>query len=140
MRNSQFQNIVQQGDAVLDDSDKTYIVPAGESWLIKSIYAKLISTGTAGNRQMDVLITDAADVIVAKFVAGAVQAASLTREYVFAPTHPQETAFTVGVMLRALAGDLVIPAGYKIRVYDSAAIAAAADDLTVRILVSKQIE
>lgn len=137
MRTTPFPNIVQQADAALDDSDKTLTVPAGKQWGLRSVYAKLISTATAGNRQLDVLVTDAADNIVAKFVAGAVQAASLTREYIFAPQHPQETTFTGGVMLRALAGDLVLPAGYKVRVYDSAAIAAAADDLTLRFLVEE---
>src|SRR3972149_4756849 len=129
-RTTRFPNIVQQADAALNDSDKTLTVPAGKAWAVKSVYASLVSTATVGNRQLDVLVTDAADNIVAKFVAGAVQAASLTREYVFAPEHPQETAFTGGVMLRALSGDMVLPAGYKVRVSDSAALDAPADDLT----------
>jgi len=87
-----------------------------------------------------VLVTDGSDNIVAKFVAGAVQAASLTREYVFAPQLPQETGFTGGVMLRALSGDMVLPSGYKVRVYDSAAIGAAADDLTARLLVDEMTD
>ena len=139
-RQGPFPNIVQQADAALNDSDKTLTVPAGKQWGLRSVYAKLISTATVGNRQMDVLVTDGSDNIVAKFVAGAVQAASLTREYVFAPAQPQETGFTTGVMLRALAGDLVLPAGYKVRVYDSAAIDAAADDLTVRLLVEEMTD
>lgn len=140
MRNTRWFNIVQSVDTALNDSDKTITVPAGKQWVLKSLYAKLISTATVGNRQLDVLITDDGDNIFAKFVAGAVQAASLTREYVFAPEHPQETGFTNGGMLRALAGELALPAGYKIRIYDSAAIDAAADDLTVRLLVEEQIE
>lgn len=140
MRTTPFPNIVQQADAALNDSDKTLTVPAAKQWGLRSVYAKLISTATVGNRQMDVLITDASDNIIAKFVAGAVQAASLTREYIFAPQHPQETAFTGGVMLRALAGEMVLPAGYKARVYDSAAIDAAADDLTVRLLVEEMTD
>ena len=140
MRTTPFPNIVQQADALLNDSDKTLTIPAGKAWGLRSVYAKLISTATVGNRQLDVLLTDGSDNLVAKFVAGAVQAASLTREYVFAPQHPQESAFANGVMLRALAGDCVLPAGYKVRVYDSAAIDAAADDLTVRLLVEEMTE
>lgn len=139
MRTGPFPNIVQVGDATLNDSDKTYTVPAGKSWRVQSVYAQLISTATAGNRQLDVDIGDGTN-LVAKFKAGAVQAASLTREYLFAPQHPQETSFTGTLMLRALAGDLILPAGYTVRVYDSAAIAAAADDLTVRILVEEMTE
>ena len=139
-RNTPWQNLVLQADAALNDSDKTFTVPAGKQWLVKHIYAKLISTATAGNRQMDILFTTAADVVVGKVVAGAVQVASLTREYTFAPECPQETTFTSGVMLRALPANLVLPAGYKIRVYDSAAIAATADDLDIQALVEERTE
>lgn len=140
MRTTRWFNILQQSDTALDDSDKTLTVTAAKQWRVASVYAKLISTATAGNRQLDILITDASDNEVAKFVAGAVQAASLTRTYVFAPQHPQETGFTGGLMLRALAGDLILPAAYKVRVYDSAAIDAAADDLTVRLLVEEMAD
>jgi len=115
MRATLWDNIIAKADVAADDSDKTFTVTALRQWWIRSIYVKQVSTGT--------------DAIVAKYVAGAVQAATLTREYVFAPGHPQETAFTKGVMLRALSYGLILPAGYKIRVYDSAAIAAAADDM-----------
>ena len=140
MRTTRFFNIVQVADATLNDSDKTLTVPANAQWRLASVYAQLITTATAGNRQVDILCTDASDNEIAKFVAGAVQAASLTRTYVFAPLHPQETAFTNTLMLRALAGDLVLPAGYKVRVFDSAAIDAAADDMTVRLLVEEMTE
>lgn len=139
-RTTRWLNITQQADAAANDSDKTLTVPAGKSWGLRSIFAELVSTATGGNRQLDVLLTDPSDNVVAKCVAGAVQAASLTRDYVFAPQHPQEAAFTNGLMLRALAGDVVLPAGYKVRVYDSAAIDAAADDLTVRLLVEEMTE
>ena len=138
MRNTPFENIVLQSDVALNDSDKTLTVTASRQWRIKSIYVKLISTATVGNRQVDVLITDAADLPMAKLVAGAVQAASLTREYIFAPANPQETGFTNGVMFRALPDQLTLPAGYKVRVYDSAAIAATADDMDVNMLVEEQ--
>ena len=137
MRNTRWFNITQQSDAALNDSDKTLTVTAGKSWLIRSIFVQLISTATAGNRQVDVLLTDASDNILFKYQAAAVQAANLTRQYMFAPSHPQETGFTGAVMLRAIADNIVLPAGYKIRVYDSAAIDAAADDMTVRLLVEE---
>lgn len=139
-RNTRWENIIQVSDAALNDSDKTSTVTAGKQWAIKSIYAQLISTATVGNRQLDVLITDASDNELSKLVAGAVQAASLTRTYVFAPYNPQETAFTNGLMFRALPGGLILPAGYKIRIFDSAAIDAAADDLTIRLLVEERTD
>ena len=139
-RTGAYPSIVQQADAAADDSDKTLTVPAGKAWRLRSLFARLVSTATAGNRQLDVLITDESDNVLGTYKAGAVQAASLTRDYIFAPGHPQETGFTGQVMLRALAEAWTLPAGYKVRVYDSAAIAAAADDLTVRLLVEELAE
>ena len=131
----------QQSDATADDSDKTFTVPAGKVWFVKAIGATLVTTATVGNRQLDVLLTDDSDNTLIKYAAGAVQAASLTRYYYFAPLHPQDTSFSgAGIMYRALAGDLALPAGYKIRIYDSAAIAAAADDLTVRVMIEELTE
>jgi hypothetical protein len=140
MRTGPYENLVLQADAALNDSDKTFTVTTGEQWWIKSIYASLVSTAVVGNRQLDVLITDASDNPVCKAVAGAVQAASLTREYVFAPGNPQETGFTNGLMYRAIPDRLVLPAGYKIRIYDSAAIDPTHDDLTVRLLVEDRTD
>ena len=128
------------GDATANDSDKTYTVPAGRAYTVRSIGVRLVTDATVGNRQLDILITDASDNLHLKFAAGAVQAASLTRDYVFGPGLPNDTAFAAGAMARAIPQDLVVPGGFKIRVYDSAAIAAAADDLTVRILVQETVE
>jgi hypothetical protein len=139
-RNTPFLNLVLQADVAADDSDKTLTVPAGKQWHVRSIGARLVSTGTVGNRQLDVLITDGSDNLLIKLAAGAVQAASLTRDYTFAPGLPNDTAFANGAMARALPLNLVLPAGYKVRVYDSAAVDAAADDLTVRALVEEWSE
>lgn len=133
-------SISQEADAVENNSDKTLTVPSGRAWRVGSIAATLVTTDTEGNRQLDVLITDGSGNVVAKYVSGAVQAASLTRVYVFAPSHPQETGFTNGLMLRSLMSNLILPATFKIRVYDSAAIDPSADDMTVRLLVETMSE
>jgi hypothetical protein len=137
MRTTPYLNLTQQSDATADDSDKTFAVPSGKQWHVRSIGVRLVTTATVGNRQLDILITDGSDNLLIKLAAGAVQAASLTRDYTFAPGLPNDTSFANGAMTRALPENLVLPAGYKIRVYDSAAIDAAADDLTVRILVEE---
>ena len=120
-------------DTLPNDSDKTFIVPAGAEWHVISASILMVTDATVGNRLMTMLITDASDVTVIQYVAGAVQAASLTRTYLFAPAHPNETAFTNLVMLRSLSDQLMIPAGFKIRIFDSAAVAVATDDMTVRL-------
>lgn len=140
MRTGPYPNMALYGDATANDSDKTYTVPALREWRIESIYAKIETSADVGDRQLDVLLTDDNDNVIAKYVAGAVIAASLTREVLFAPGQPQETTFTGTLMLRNLADGLILPAGYKMRVYDSAAIAATADDLTVRIVVEEMRE
>lgn len=130
---AQFANIEQDADAAADDSDKTFTVPADEQWRLISIYVLLTSTSDVGDRQLDIEITDGTNLLM-KAVAGAVQPESNAYTYVFALGNPQETSFTNDVMYRLLPSGLILPAGYEIRVYDSAAIQAAADDMTVRIL------
>lgn len=126
-------------DVALNDSDKTLTVPAGTRWALMSCHVRLVSTAVAGNRQLAILITDASDNTLLRYVSGGTQAASITMDYNFAPGHPNETgaASNNGNQLRALAEGLKLPPGYKVRVFDSAAIDAAADDLTVRLLVER---
>lgn len=125
-------------DITADDSDKTFTVPVSEEWTILSIMIEFTSTATAGNRQMRVRYTDDADARLAEINAGAVQAASLSRFYTFAPGVVDQAAF-VGTALSTALPQMILSAGQKIRVLDSAAIDAAADDMTVRIQYLKRV-
>ena len=128
-------NIVMQADVALNDSDKTFTVPAGKLWCLKFLQAKLISTATVGNRQMRIEIGDGTNLLwYINF--GTTQAASLTRYYYAAADLPNDVAFSVD-KIRAWMLTWVLPAGYTIRLYDSAAIAAGADDLEFRLLVEE---
>ncbi len=122
-------------DVTDDDSDKTFIVPVDRQWLVESIYVTLASTAAAGNRQLAVQILTAADVVVAEARAGAVQAASLTRRYQFALGAENMLAFMDTSFLTVGLPPLILPAGYKVRVWDNKAIAAAADDMHVQMMV-----
>jgi len=64
------------------------------------------------------------------------QAASLTRNYYAGPNLPDDAAFDASNRAHMLFDPrgIILPAGWTVRVFDAAAIAAAADDLTVRIL------
>jgi hypothetical protein len=119
-------------DVAADDSDKSFTVPANYEYKISNIFVTYISTATAGNRQLVVEITDGTNVI-AQARVGIVQTASLTRYYNFSKTMPELTAFRDTDYLSTMLPDLILPATYVVRVYDKAAIAAAADDMTVRI-------
>lgn len=118
-------------DAVANDSDKSWTVPDGEMW--KIIYANviLVTTATVGNRQIRFSVSDADGNDVGYIPAGAVQAASLTRSYGFMQGIYRETAFIDSMIQVPIPTDLYLPSGYTVRFYDSAAIAAAADDMTV---------
>ena len=126
-----------QSEAVADDSDKTFTVPAGKQWTIKSIYALLVSTATVGNRILTVLFTKADNTTVLEIRAGVAQAASLTYRYGLFPGAAFNTTVANNFSLTPIPPDFVLPAGYKVRIYDSAAIAAAADDLTLQMLVDE---
>ena len=120
-------------DASANDSDKTFIVPTNTRWLINWIHIALVTTATVGNRQIKLEILDAADNVRMDSHAGVVQAASLTRHYEYMKGIFREAAFIDDAIQVPLPTDLAIPAGWKVRVYDSAAVDAAADDMTVSI-------
>lgn len=126
-------------DDSANDSDKSVTVPDGEVWQLDWLHAMLLSTATVGNRQMvlGVYTNAAVPVMLGDWHAGAVQAASLTRHYMFQPGMYRETTFVDGEIQIALPQKLVLHPGWTLRVYDSAAVAATADDLTISYQVTK---
>ena len=120
-------------DEALNDSDKTIIVPAGEIWQLLSVYAELIATGDAGNRQVELHVRDDSQDVIGIFPAAAVQIASATEYYNWGVAGDLlETVATYHYLPLA---PTVLPPSYEMRIFDSAAIQAAADDLTIQILV-----
>lgn len=123
-----------QADVAANDSDKSFTVPGGVDWRIKHVRAELTTTAAAGNRRVVVEIQDASLNVLARIQAGIVQAASTTVAYNFAPGLADQTVTVNGDLNTALA-DLRLNAGEIIRVYDIAAVDAAADDMDVRIML-----
>lgn len=126
-----------QGDADANANAKTYTVPAGEEWIVQSIYVSYTSDATAGNRQLAVQVLDASDNVLADFRAAAVQAASLTRVYMFGAFH--DTDFRDTDYLGVGMPPLVLSAGQKLKIFDKANNGngiSAADDMTVRAQVA----
>lgn len=126
---------IKQSDTSVNDSDKALTVPAAQEWIVRSIRVKLVSDGNAGNRQICIEFRDDSDVIVYSVRAGAVQAASLTRYYHFANGAADLTSFRDTDYLSNSMPEIHLPAGYDIRVYDKAAVAAATDDMDVHVMV-----
>jgi hypothetical protein len=119
-------------DVADDDSDKTQVVPSGARWYVTSVEVNLAASADVGNRQVEVHFLTAGDAIVARTTAGAVQAADATVVYNFGIDQARETSVVAGVLNGPLPA-MILTEGMKIRVYDSAAIAAAADDMHVAI-------
>lgn len=126
-----------QTDVTANDSDKTFTVPANKVWNVLSIFAKLVTDATVGNRTLKILITTATDVVIWDSGVAGNQAASLTKLYKGILGGQIKDNLALGDAELPLPSELVLPAGYKIRVYDSAAIAVAADDMDVHILVDE---
>lgn len=122
-------------DIADNDSDKTFVVAADTEERVLSVYVKLVSDGTAGNRQIEIAYLTDADVVIYRQAVGAVQATGITRYYLLAPGLPDLTSFRDTDLLTTPIASLTLPAGYKIRIKDNKAIAAAGDDMNIQMLV-----
>jgi hypothetical protein len=121
-------------DVAANDSDKTLTVPDGKIWEVLYLTASLAATADVGNRQMTVIVSDGTSSI-GYCQAADVQVASATEYYNFGP-YGTASESPAGYHFVPLP-HYILPPGYTLRVYDSAAIAAAADDLTIYMLVAE---
>ena len=121
-----------------NDSDKSFTVPANRQYQYLSVWVELISDANVGDRQITIEIQDAAADVIGQVRAGIVQAASLTRNYLFSPPLADLLGFRDTNYLMTPLPMIVLPATYILRVYDSAAIAAATDDMVVQIMVAQR--
>jgi hypothetical protein len=124
-------------DATANDSNKSFEVPVGYIYEILYGQVTLVTSATAGNRQMVIQILDDDDVEVATIRAGAVQAASTTRYYEFVQGVPRETSFIDESINVAIPDEFIALPEYTVVIKDTDAIDAAADDMTVKLMVRK---
>ena len=120
-------------DEGANDSDKQTAATA--TWHVLWIWVELATTATVGDRQLVVQVQDSgADVITELARARAVQAASLTRHYQFAPGVAQDTDFyDTNYLCTPIPVTTILKAGDIIRVFDNNAVDAAADDMVVQM-------
>ena len=121
-------------DLALNNSSKNFIVPAGRQHKMEWGFASLASTAVVGNRQMviELIDTDGTTILVSAS-AGAVQAASLTNRYNFAPGSQRGSGFVVSQIDTPILPNFLAIGGQRFRIRDSAAIDAAADDLSITL-------
>jgi hypothetical protein len=125
-----------EAEETANDSDKSFTVPANEEWELTGVWVELISTATAGDRQVTVEIQDSSNDVIAQIQAGAVQAASLTRYYQFGKGMDTLSAFTgdAGDWISVSLPHMPLLAGWIVRVWDKEARDAAADDMVVQLV------
>jgi hypothetical protein len=133
-------NLVWVRDATLNDSDKSFTVPANKRWNVRYIHGEITCTATVGNRSLAIIINDGTNNVLAAPKTANITASQtgVINAYsdggIFATTAgyvPLLSAATPNVGTAASIGAMILPAGYVIRVYDFAAVDAAADDMTV---------
>jgi len=125
-----------QSDETADDSDKTFTVPASTEWQILWIWVELTTTATVGDRQIVIEIQDSGADVIGQVRAGAVQAASLTRYYMFGSALADLVVFRDTDYLMTPLPPIVLEAGDIVRIYDNNAVAAAADDMIVQMQIA----
>ena len=116
-------------------SNKVFTVPASTEWQLLTVWAELQSyAATVGNRQVEIQILDSASDVIGQLPAGAVQAASGLRNYLFAPGLPDLTSFRdTNALMTPMPPTFILAAGEKVRVWDNKAIASGLDTLNVQI-------
>ncbi len=123
-----------------NDSNKPFTVPEGYEWMIQAVHITYVSTATVGNRSLALRMATADGDIIAEQLAGAVQAASLTRYYTGAPGAPNELVFGGPLSNRIMFNvpQVVLPEGTVITVLDLAIVDVAADDMHITLTVRRR--
>lgn len=119
-----------------DNSNKTWTVPAGQEWQILWIQVLMVTSATAGTRQMEVRVDRSAVMtpIGRLATAGITQAASTTRRYMFAPGLADLTAVRdTDKVYTPIPVTTILQAGDILRVWDNGARDPAADDMWVTV-------
>jgi len=118
-------------DATANDSDKSWTVPAGKVWNLKYVWGNLVTTATVGSRIFGIRIyqsgTDQLWRSNDATIAASQSGHAILADGVFSTSY---TLGNNGGVINPLP-DMMLTEGMIIRVLDSAAIDAAADDLTV---------
>ena len=124
-------------DEAANDSDKTITVPALTEYQVLWIWVEFASDGSAGDRQLQIDFRDSADDVIGQVRPGAVQAASLTRYYMFASSLADLTDFRdTDYLMTPLPPTLFLSAGQDIRIFDNNAVSVNGDDMVIQMQVA----
>jgi len=127
-------------DAALNDSDKTFTVPATKIWHLLLVGYTFTATATVGNRSVTIRIRDDADATLFETRQSTNHTASEVRTGTAFTGFGSVPGILSVIEYAPLPSQLFLPAGFDIRVFDSNAIDAAADDLDVQIMVMEYVQ
>jgi hypothetical protein len=127
-----------EANETANDSDKTFTIPSTEEWQILTVWVELTTTATIGNRQLEIQIQDAAADVIYSARPNVVQAASLTRNYAFAPSVEPMSAFIDTDFISTPIPPIFLAPGWIIRVFDNNAVDAGADDMIIQLTVARR--
>lgn len=113
-------------EVAINDSDKTFTVPADETWEVLLLRYEYTASATAGTRTPTIRYQDDNSDDILLDVAGA----TITQG-----NSSTQLADASGTLDLTIPQRLVLHPGYDIRVFDSAAIDAAADDMVVHLFL-----
>lgn len=114
-------------DTITNQNSKTFVVPNNELWKLNFAHCIYTSDSDVGNRTISLQVLDADSNLVIDLVAGAVQAASLTRHYAFMQGVYRETSFVNDELHVPVPVDCYLSEGYTLKIFDGADIAATDD-------------
>jgi len=129
-------NTLQKADLALNDSDKSFGVPTSKCWRLLWAYVDYTATAVAGNRVVALRITDASANEVFYSSAGLDHAATLNYKYIFVPSLGRDVTNTL-MVCSPLPNPCFLSVGQVIRIWDTAAIDAAADDMKVMLYIQE---
>lgn len=125
-------------DETLNDSDKViFTVPDGEVYELLWIYVEFTTTATVGNRLLDYHVRDADGDVVEAMPSSSSRPANATTINRWLPGEGYLSQTGRGLFIEPLPSKVLIPSGFSVRIFDVAAIDAAADDLIVHALVQR---
>lgn len=126
-------NFAVQQDLLLNDSDKTFTVPAGHIWYVHWILINFVATATVGSREIVINVLDDSANLLGRLPSGNNIPASFTRfiQFVAGVFTNQDTSQET--ITGTLPSPLLLPAAYQLRIFDFIAVDAAADDMLVSL-------
>lgn len=138
IKNTPILNPTLQEDETINDSDKTFTVPANTTWRVLFIGIEFTPTATVGNRRIDILFRDASDDVLLEIRSAILTPATHAVTIAFYNGAPRELTQTGSYFTNPLPVDIWLPAGFDIRVFDSQSVDAAADDMIVHMIVDER--